>query len=80
MDTPTEALSQACRLIGGVRAMADSLGVTPSAVGQWINGKRPIPAERCPSIERATGGKVRAEQLRPDVDWGALRHEAGVSS
>ena len=34
---------------------------------------RPIPAERCPEIEKATGGAVRCEELRPDVDWAYLR-------
>ena len=32
-----------------------------------------VPAEHCPAIERATGGKVRCEDLRPDVDWSVLR-------
>jgi DNA-binding transcriptional regulator YdaS (Cro superfamily) len=42
-------------------------------ISQWRNGIRPIPAERCPAIERATGGVVRCEDLRPDVDWAVLR-------
>lgn len=32
-----------------------------------------VPAEHCPAIERATGGKVRCEELRPDVAWEVLR-------
>ena len=32
-------------------------------------GVRQVPIERCLAIERATGGKVRAEELRPDHDW-----------
>lgn len=38
-----------------------------------------MPPERCPDIERATGGKVRCEDLRPDLMkmWSYLRgHEA----
>lgn len=27
----------------------------------------------CINIERETGGQVRCESLRPDVDWGYLR-------
>ena len=42
-------------------------------VHQWVKGLRPIAAEHCPRIERATDGMVRCEQLRPDVDWGYLR-------
>ncbi len=32
-----------------------------------------VPAEHCPAIERATGGAVRCEDLRPDIEWGVLR-------
>lgn len=53
--------------------LARGIGVTPAFVSQWINGHRPIPAGRCPAIERATGGAVRCEELRPDVDWSVLR-------
>ena len=43
--------------------------ITPQAVHKW----NVVPAERCPAIEKATGGKVRCEDLRPDVDWQYLR-------
>ena len=49
---------------------------TPT-VNQWVKQKRPIPAERCPTIEKATNGAVRCEDLRPDVDWAYLRNSAG---
>ncbi len=42
-------------------------------LSQWANGVRRTPAERCPAIERATGGLVRCEDLRPDVEWSVLR-------
>lgn len=35
-----------------------------------------VPAEYCPAIERATGGMVRCEELRPDVEWDVLRQQA----
>lgn len=54
-------------------AFARALGVTPGAVSQWVNGLSAVPAERCPAIERATGGLVRCEDLRPDVEWQVLR-------
>jgi DNA-binding transcriptional regulator YdaS (Cro superfamily) len=53
--------------------LAKRIEVAPSMVSQWKNGVRPIPAERCPEIEKATGGVVRCEDLRPDVDWAYLR-------
>jgi DNA-binding transcriptional regulator YdaS (Cro superfamily) len=51
------------------------LGVRPVSVHQWARGIRPIPAERCPDIERATGGAVTCEELRPDLaeQWAYLR-------
>ncbi len=53
--------------------LAKVLGVTPGAVNQWVNGLNAVAAERCPAIERATGGLVRCEDLRPDVQWSVLR-------
>ena len=49
--------------------LARELGVPPSLLSQWATGARQVPAERCLAIERATNGKVRCEDLRPDVDW-----------
>lgn len=53
--------------------LAKSLGVVPPLISQWSSGARQVPAERCPSIEKATNGNVRCEDLRPDVDWAYLR-------
>jgi DNA-binding transcriptional regulator YdaS (Cro superfamily) len=55
----------------GLTEFANMLGESAQAVNNWR--RRGVPAERCPSIERATGGKVRCEDLRPDVDWSVLR-------
>lgn len=53
--------------------LAKSLGVSPVLVSQWRTGQRQVPASRCVDIERETGGRVRCEDLRPDVDWNYLR-------
>lgn len=55
------------------KQLASDLGVPPPLISQWRTGARPVPAERCPAIEKATGGAVTCEELRPDVDWGFLR-------
>jgi len=58
----------------GVRTeLAAALSVPQILVSQWALEQRRVPAERCPAIERATGGAVRCEELRPDVDWAAIR-------
>ena len=53
--------------------LAGILGVSPVIISQWKTGAKQVPAERCPAIEKATGGVVRCEDLRPDVDWAYLR-------
>lgn len=63
----------ACSIAGSQAALSRAIGVSPPTISQWISGARPVPAERCPEIERATSGAVRCEDLRPDVDWAYLR-------
>jgi len=58
---------------GSNRDLARAVGVSDVIVSQWKTGTRQVPAERCPVIERTTGGAVRCEDLRPDVDWAYLR-------
>lgn len=58
---------------GRVNELAALIGVPAALMSQWKVGARPVPAERCPAIERATAGAVRCEDLRPDVDWAYLR-------
>lgn len=70
IETP---LARACRLLESKAQLARVIDVSPSMVSQMVKGHRRIPAEHCPTIERATGGRVRCEDLRPDVDWGYLR-------
>lgn len=36
---------------------------------QCFSGRRKLPAEHAPAIERATGGEITADALRPDVCW-----------
>lgn len=53
--------------------LARAINLSPSMVNQMLRGSRPIPAEKCIEIDKATGGRVRCEELRADVDWGYLR-------
>lgn len=71
-----DAINKAIAIVGSQAGLASHLDVTKSAVNQCANGVRPIPAEWCPKIERATKGEVRCEELRPDVDWAVLRKTA----
>ncbi len=49
-------------------ALASAVGVTQVMISQWAAGIKPVPPERCVSIERATNGAVTRRDLRPD-DW-----------
>lgn len=63
-----EPISLACKIVGSQARLALLVGVTPSAVNQWISGNRPVPIERCVAIEKATKGMVTRKDLRP-ADW-----------
>lgn len=65
---------------GRAAALGRALEVAPVLISQWANKTRPIPAERCPAIEKATGGAVTCEELRPDVDWAYLRGSGAAAN
>lgn len=50
---------------GGITAkeLAEKLGIARAALYQW----KKIPAARCKQIEALTGGKITAEEMRPDI-------------
>lgn len=64
---------KALEIVGGPAKLAAILGVTVQAVCFWRDEERRLPADHCPTIERATRGAVRCEDLRQDVDWAYLR-------
>lgn len=49
--------------------------VRQSVVGMW-KARKSVPAKYAPDIERVTGGRVRCEDLCPDVNWAVLRQSA----
>ena len=69
-----EALDRAIALVG-LSKLADCIGVRYQLIQGWrMTGRKyATPAEHCPTVERTTGGAVRCEELRPDVDWAVLR-------
>lgn len=69
-----EALRRAAAILGGQAAVATACGLPDRRhVWPWFNTSRRVPAEHCPLIERATDGRVRCEDLRPDIAWDVLR-------
>ena len=68
------SIQTAISRLGGPAATARVLECSVQAVCFWRDGKRTFPAELCPAIEKATGGEVRCEDLRPDMDWATVRN------
>ena len=60
-----DALQSAIDTAGSQTKLASSLGISPQAVQQWVNGFRLVPANRAIEIEILTG--VKRELLRPDI-------------
>lgn len=76
-STPTnkDALLRAIAVIGSQTAFGAVLGKAQGFVSYWLKTGR-LPVEHCPDIEEATRDKgqvVTCEELRPDVNWAALR-------
>jgi hypothetical protein len=46
---------------------------TPAHLMQVARGYRRAGEDLCINIDRETGGVIRCEDLRPDVDWAYLR-------
>lgn len=64
--------------LGGPAAVARALGIRCQAVSLWARKGR-IPLQRVPALERRAleiGADVRAEHMRPDIDWSAMRRNA----
>ncbi|EPH3736667.1 TPA: Cro/Cl family transcriptional regulator [Acinetobacter baumannii] len=68
MSSPKVAFDKAVKIAGGTpTALARGIGLTPWAVHKW--DKENIPPKRCEQIEEFTNGEVKAEELRPDINW-----------
>lgn len=61
-------MTRAIEVVGGASKLATVLGVSLQAVCFWRDGKRQMPVQHCSAIERATGGQVTRQDLRPS-DW-----------
>ncbi|SPL72297.1 transcriptional regulator [Acinetobacter stercoris] len=78
MSTPEKAFAKAVKLAGSKSALAKKLEITPWALSKW-NPER-IPDDRCLAIEDLTNGEVKAEELRPDINWIYVRAMKNSSS
>lgn len=57
----------AIELIGSQKEVAKLCGIKQSSVSNWLRRSKKIPSRHVLTIERATEGKVKRWQLRPDL-------------
>ncbi|OQS36662.1 hypothetical protein B0T40_09715 [Chromobacterium haemolyticum] len=76
-QTTSDPVEKLFALLGGPTGVARRFELTPWAVSKW---RSRVPADRCIELEKLTQGKVRCEDLRPDIDWGYLRGTPSKSS
>lgn len=67
------AISLAIQGAGGPAKVARECGVSVQAVCFWRDGRRALPAEHSITLEKMNEGRIRCEQMLPDVDWAYLR-------
>jgi DNA-binding transcriptional regulator YdaS (Cro superfamily) len=63
------ALMEAVKIVGGTTKLCVAVGVSDGKVSNWLYTAEKIPAHHVPKIVLATRGKIRPEELRPDIQW-----------
>jgi DNA-binding transcriptional regulator YdaS (Cro superfamily) len=59
-------IQRALSIVGSQKRLADECGVSQPAVHKWLNGGLVSP-EKVKAIVNATGGKIKAHEIRPDL-------------
>jgi DNA-binding transcriptional regulator YdaS (Cro superfamily) len=74
-----ENLIRVVQELGGSSVVGRALGVTPQAISQWMHRpSRGIPLDKVLGLIRLgkdQGVVITPQQVRPDLDWDALRKE-----
>lgn len=56
-----------------ITEFAKQLGIDRTSLSRYLSRERPYDVDLCINTEKLTGGQVRCEDLRPDVDWAFIR-------
>ena len=67
MEPFREHIRRAIVLAGSQSALAEQIGLSQQGVSYLLHEAPQVSAEVALAIHRATGGKVRKEDLRPDI-------------
>ena len=54
---------------GAAANLARALDVNPVLISQWATDTRPVPEDRAPALEFATGFRVKVERMCPGTRW-----------
>ncbi|MDP8995442.1 MAG: helix-turn-helix domain-containing protein [Pseudomonadota bacterium] len=60
-------LEKAVKIVGSQQKLADAIGKSQQGISYLLNSAPMVSAEDAIAIEKATGGGITREQLRPDV-------------
>lgn len=61
-------------------AFCAECGTTEGYLRKACSRNQRLSVELCAAIERASAGRVRCEEIRPDVDWLYLAKRSSVGS
>ncbi|MDM4190620.1 helix-turn-helix domain-containing protein [Klebsiella oxytoca] len=61
-----KVIKKALKIVGSQKRLAEICGVSQPAVHKWLNGGCVSP-EKVNAIVLATGGMVKAHEIRPDL-------------
>ena len=62
------AIERAVKIVGGQAVLATQLGVSQATVSKWLRRLNAVRLENALEIERVTHGRVRAFEIRPDLE------------
>ncbi|PHM61227.1 transcriptional regulator [Xenorhabdus ishibashii] len=60
-------IKTAIDVVGSQKKLGLACGITQQAVYKWLHNKSKVSPEHVSRIVSATGGKVKAHQIRPDL-------------
>lgn len=64
-----EEIKRAVEIIGSVARLAGIIEVSGTTLYKWMWGQAVPDPINCLKIQKATKGKVKAKDIRPDYEW-----------
>lgn len=66
-DQKTTVAEQAVIWAGGVDALAKKIGCSRTVTSWWVNGRRPLSIAHALRLQKASKGKFKAKEIRPEL-------------